>query len=377
MFLFKPQTAAANPAQKARSIQITNFLQRFPTARAISPSNDAWDVSLTNSVGVLTMRVQLPPTFPAAPPTLQVLNPVSHNWTDARGNITRFNSSWGTYTSLAQIVLNVQEEFQRNPPGPRAAAPALPAAGGQPMQQQQQNWGGGPAPVPNLSPAPSFSNPHMNNLPALHLSNQHNYHLQPELGLSQPPMAQPAPISARKTQMPEIPSSFPAITSSLTTSQLELLVDTEGSARAYLELDQLSNFQNTREELIDSISEICVTKTSLRERAAQLQSELDDLRRRIAAQQEHTQELAHRQKQVLDGFSLAGSRRLFDRALAETEDEGDLLRDQYEDNVDPDDPDVKKKTEQFITAYIKKRERFHFLSAVKERLRDTYQGQLA
>ena len=122
-----------------RATQVARLQAENPTAAARNADKSIFDIGLRLSSGhVLTLRVELPPTFPHSPPSLCILDKgVVHPWLDGYGRVVRHASlnAWQPAADLGMVVKEAVNEFCVRPP--RLGGPAgLGGEGGGPAAKQ-------------------------------------------------------------------------------------------------------------------------------------------------------------------------------------------------------------------------------------------------
>lgn len=106
-----------------RTDQIDELLRVRPEVTPANRERSSFKFGLNIQKGgkttLIVIRIVLPPNFPDAPPSADVLTPnVKHNWIDASGNIVGCSSmySWNQYSRLSQVAGDIMNQFVQSPP---------------------------------------------------------------------------------------------------------------------------------------------------------------------------------------------------------------------------------------------------------------------
>eukprot|EP01114_Cavostelium_apophysatum_P017015 TRINITY_DN4960_c0_g1_i1.p1 TRINITY_DN4960_c0_g1~~TRINITY_DN4960_c0_g1_i1.p1 ORF type:complete len:320 (-),score=109.69 TRINITY_DN4960_c0_g1_i1:32-991(-) len=298
--------------------QIDSLKQGFPTVKEISKGS-VYEVPVSlPSRKVINLRINLPPDFPRAPPSIQVFPPVQHRFIDhqmfitpqAHENLMR----WNVQVNLGKVVFEIVQRFMQEPPNV-LAPPSNPVIASTPPYQTNPN----------------------NNQPP-------------------PPYGQ----SQTHTPQPVVPSSFPQLESKTPSELTQLLNDETEFNRFFEELPVVQNMRKVRDDLRTNNEELA-KKTLIKE------SEIDKLRKDVASSIEIIQQQrgafeakAQKQQEVMKRFSTAN---LIDKlafAAQETEEQSDAIANRFLSG----EMDYKD----FIRDFMEKRKLFHLRSAKKESL---------
>ncbi|KAI8816048.1 uncharacterized protein EV422DRAFT_572109 [Fimicolochytrium jonesii] len=218
-----------------------------------------YEITITTSPStnlILTLILSLPPTFPDAPPTIQVKPAVSHPWVNHQGFVVGHEklALWDGGVMVGKVVKDVVQEFQSRPPqrvvaGPPATTYATGvgsagggAYGGAAGPQGTGAQGMNPGQYPGQNPSRSQSTPHSH---------------------SEGP---PPPPSRPQGPQQQNPPDYPEL-ERLKLEDLQKLLSDEQLFTAYFEnLDSVKNMRQVHAELMQE-NEALAHKTLSKEQA--------------------------------------------------------------------------------------------------------------
>jgi len=304
----------------SRSDQVGSLLRTVPSTAQRSP--DVFDVGIRLSdQKILTLRTELPSTFPGVPPVIRILDPgATHPWLDSSGRVAGLADlyNWDERSSdLGQVVQRALTEFCTRPPH---INPALIRA-----EKTRTSW---VQSLPSSTQQPAKKNE-----------------------------------SSQGIQL-SVPDNFPEL-DALDQKRLQELLDNDGEFDTFFNgLSFISNARQLRDSVRQGNVERATENTNLAKEATDLQSRVSSLNKQMSESRNMFTRLIGEQKSMA---SLVDPRKLAEEfeALARQTDSTseDVLSRMFDDPASVDAA---------LTRFRSLRVQYHLRKATADRCRAQY-----
>ena len=364
-------------ATPTRQQQELSLLSRVPSAAR--RADGVFDVGLRLVTGqVLTLRVELPPAFPDAPPTLRVVDAgATHPWLDAFGRVVGLSQlySWNARTSwLGDAVSTALSEFCVHPP--RIAASTSSNAGATPTSTNNYN-GSAQARLPPTMPS---STPSSSGGPPPPTRTSTTTPPRPTTtfnngggggGGNAPSTAAATPPDDLHIELPPIPTEFNEL-DAMDAKELQALLDNDRRLGEFFQqLAVVKNVSQLLQAVKESNLESAMTNLSRKEELDAARRRVEELREKVVAARRDLQALTAAQAASQpDPAKLAADlERLATETDEKCEDAAALFRSAPGSNGTDDDADL----DAAVARFRQLRTLYHLRMAKAERLRASVQ----
>merc|ERR1711991_71845 len=124
-FSKKQTTSTTTNSQALRRNHVDVLKKMVPGIKEVQAST-MFDAPCDTAGRLFNIRITLAPSFPSTPPTITIMPSVLHPWVNAYDQVVGHPklapSAWTTYTSLANVVLEVIQQLQAVPPTLKSAS---------------------------------------------------------------------------------------------------------------------------------------------------------------------------------------------------------------------------------------------------------------
>jgi len=334
----RKKTGAPSEAESLRAKHISTLKQYNPKARCLTPDEAVWDIPVNTQFGSLYYRLILPVGYPERPPELKLLVQATHPWVSPDLRITghpRLGGAWSVHNNLGLIVLEISQQFERNPPLPYALNPPPPA--GTPPANAVAAAKVGPQPPPYSEASDNPPKP------------------------QDPPSAAARQNHEQKFALSDVPKTFEQL-DGLSTRQLQELLDDEMRFEDFFnQLPQVRVPSELRDKMYDELEALAKSNLGQKAELEELKASVQQLRQELASNKTVYQALYNRQQQVLQKFNVGNLVATLSTGINRTNEESERLISNF-----PSEPSEQNK---LLEDYVRLRALYHLRAGKQERLK--------